>query len=76
MKKLTSLAATTALALGLTIAAAAPAGAGPPCGNDGPGNSGYAAHHIVPQATDGALGNDGHKPGSHKGFSLCNPSGK
>ncbi len=35
----------------------------------------YAQHHIRPKATDGALGQD-HKPGTHQGFSGCNPSGK
>lgn len=36
----------------------------------------YAAHHIVALARAGGLGNDGHKPGSHGGFSHCNPSGR
>ena len=44
-----------------------------PCSGDG---RDYAEHHIVPFATTGALGADGHVPGSHHGFSLCNPSGK
>jgi hypothetical protein len=45
-----------------------------PCaGGDG---ESYAQHHIVPLAKAGMLGNGGHKPGSHGGFSLCNPSGK
>ena len=52
----------------------------PPCndanGDGSPSGAEYAAHHIVPLAQDGALGNDGHKPGAHHGFSLCNPSGK
>lgn len=44
----------------------------PPCNNSGdPGNSDYAQHHIVALATEGGLGNDGHKPGTHMGFSLC-----
>jgi hypothetical protein len=36
----------------------------------------YAQHHIRPKATDGALGAGGHVPGTHQGFSVCNPSGK
>jgi hypothetical protein len=40
-------------------------------GNPGPGNSDYAKHHIKPLATSGGMGNGGHKPGSHQGFSLC-----
>ncbi len=39
-----------------------------PCNGTG---SDYAAHHIVPLATMGGLGNGGHKPGSHQGFSIC-----
>ncbi len=39
-----------------------------PCNGTG---SDYAAHHIVPLATMGGLGNGGHKPGSHRGFSIC-----
>ena len=43
-----------------------------PCNDSGePGNSDYAQHHIKPLATEGKLGNDGHKPGSHHGFSVC-----
>lgn len=34
----------------------------------------YAEHHIVQGAHDGIIGQV-HKPGSHRGFSLCNPSG-
>lgn len=53
--------------------------AGPCNDSDGDGEfSGreYAEHHIAFAAQAGALGNDGHKPGSHQGFSACNPSGK
>lgn len=47
-----------------------------PCNDSGePGNSDYAQHHIVPAAQDGDLGGDGHIPGSHQGYSACNPSG-
>lgn len=43
-----------------------------PC-NDAPepGNSSYAAHHIVPVAKAGGMGADGHVPGSHQGYSIC-----
>ena len=34
----------------------------------------YAKHHIAALAP-GGLGNDAHKPGSHRGFSACDPSG-
>lgn len=47
-----------------------------PCNDSGePGNSDYAQHHIVPLATTGEIGPDGHIPGTHHGFSACNPSG-
>jgi hypothetical protein len=40
----------------------------------------YAKHHIVALAKAGNLGappsGNAHSPGSHHGFSLCNPSGK
>ena len=51
-----------------------------PC-NDGGDTTGvftgrnYAQHHIVAFAKIGGLGNDAHKPGSHMGFSFCDPSG-
>ncbi len=49
----------------------------PPCNDSGePGNSDYAQHHIRALATEGGLGFGGHIPGTHQGFSLCNPSGK
>ena len=31
----------------------------------------YAAHHISALAKEGMLGNGGHKPGGHQGYSLC-----
>ena len=83
MKKLiASVATTAALTAALTLGAMAPAGADKvgPCNRpDASGaftGANYAADHIVPRAKDGELGNDGHKPGEHKGFSACNPSGK
>ena len=39
-----------------------------PCNGDG---RDYAEHHIVALATVGGLGDGGHKPGSHRGFSAC-----
>ena len=56
----------------------------PPCADSGePGNSDYAQHHIRFMAQNGDLGkvdHDGdgvaHTPGAHRGYSLCNPSGK
>ena len=70
------------LVLMLTFALATPALAhnAPPCNDanvDGsPSGAEYAAHHIVLLATGGNLGAGGHVPGSHGGFSLCNPSGR
>ena len=68
-----------ALVLVIALVAVVPvlAHSAPPCNDSGePGNSDYAQHHIKPLATTGGLGNDGHKPGSHHGYSVCNPSGK
>ena len=31
----------------------------------------YAEHHISEFAKAGNLGNDAHKPGTHRGFSIC-----
>ena len=52
--------------------------AGPCNDSDGDGafsGQEYAEHHIVQGAHDGIIGHV-HKPGSHHGFSLCNPSGR
>ena len=57
-----------------TVASTAPAtahNAGPCNDSGGPGHSDYATHHIVAAAHEGALGDGGHKPGSHQGYSLC-----
>lgn len=67
------------LVLTFALASTAFAHSAPPCNDtDGGGPSGreYAAHHIVPLAQAGMLGNEGHKPGSHHGFSLCDPSNR
>lgn len=78
MKRFVSvLLVTGALVLGGAGAASADHQAGPCNDTDGDGAfSGreYAQHHIVTGAHDGIIG-QAHKPGSHHGFSLCNPSG-
>lgn len=73
MRKALLLAPVAAAALALGTAAPASAHQqGGPCGaSSDPGHSGYAAHHVVPAAQAGALGNDGHKPGEHRGYSVC-----
>jgi len=69
------------LVLALALAAAAPAFAhsAAPCNDtDGDGSASgleFAEHHIVPLATAGELGFGGHVPGTHMGFSLCDPAG-
>jgi hypothetical protein len=41
-----------------------------PCNDvEGPGNSSYAQHHILPATP-------GHVPGAHGGFSLCLGTGR
>ena len=59
-----------ASAIMMTLALAIPASADNrgPCSGDG---HDYAQHHIKPLATGGDLGNDGHVPGTHRGFSAC-----
>jgi hypothetical protein len=45
-----------------------------PCNDQGPGNSGYATHHIAFLAKTGGIGQPGvdHNPGTgHQGFSFC-----
>lgn len=70
------------LAFGLLVPQASAHVLGP-C-NDGSGNvagvaegatgRNYATHHISAMAKEGLLGGDGHIPGSHHGFSACDPS--
>lgn len=56
----------------MTLAMGASADQLGPCNGEGPGNSGYAKHHIVVLARSGGVGNSGHNPGAiHSGFSLC-----
>ena len=67
----------TVAALLLLPAVAAPASAhiaGPCAPGTEPGHSEFARHHIVPLAQQGMLGAGGHIPGTHHGFSACNPS--
>ena len=60
------------LIVALVVAVPVFAHSAPPCNDSGePGNSDYAKHHIKPLATSGGMGNDGHKPGGHQGYSLC-----
>jgi hypothetical protein len=59
----------------MAVALALPASAGPggPC-NDHEGSvsgKSYATHHITEVAKARGMGNEGHKPGSHQGFSVC-----
>jgi hypothetical protein len=76
MKKKIAAAVAFATMMALTVGAPAFGHAASPCNDSGePGNSDYAQHHIVPLAQAGALGDGGHKPGFHKGFAACDPSG-
>ena len=69
-KGLTVLVAASALALASVGAATAHISG--PCGPDGTFTGAeYAKHHISAMAREGLLGNGGHKPGSHNGYSLC-----
>ena len=72
MRKALILAPVAAMAFALSTAAPASAHTAHPCHDAGdPGHSDYAKHHIVALAHEGALGNGGHKPGHHRGYSLC-----
>ncbi len=70
-RKLAIVAASVFVFLTLSIGPAS-AHSAPP-GNDSgePGNSDSAQHHIVPLTQEQGLGDGGHKPGTHQGFSLC-----
>jgi len=67
-----------AATVGFSFAGGAPAQA-PPCndtnGDGSPSGREFAQFHVTALAHEGMLGNGGHKPGEHHGFSLCNPSG-
>ena len=60
----------------LMVAAPAFAHQAGPCtpSEEDPGHSEFAQHHVVPFAQEGELGEGGHKPGTHRGFSACDPS--
>jgi len=68
------------LVFALALMVVSTAFAAPPCndsnGDGSPSGYEYAHNHIVPLAQTNGLGNGGHKPGSHHGFSACNPSGQ
>lgn len=68
-KRFAVVVATVVAAMSLSLGASAH-NAGP-CGGDGPGNSGYAQHHIAFLAKTGGIGGDGHVPGTHRGYSVC-----
>ena len=60
----------------LAFALSGPAAAHPPCAqSDAPGHSEYGREHIAAHGPHGH-GVGGHNPGTHQGYSLCNPSGK
>ena len=42
-----------------------------PCNGDPFTGRNYAQHHIVPLSGQGGALGQGHKPGTHKGFSIC-----
>ena len=73
--RLLVLAAAVLAALALAAPASADHNAGPCNASGGPGHSDYAQHHIVPLAQAGMVGGGGHVPGTHRGMSLCDPSG-
>jgi hypothetical protein len=72
MRRLVAFSAGLASALALAGGAGAQA---PPCndtdGNGSPSGREYAQFHVTALAHEGMLGNGGHKPGSHHGFSAC-----
>jgi hypothetical protein len=78
MKRKIAAALAFATMTALTVGAPAFAHQAGPCAptEEDPGHSEFAQHHIVPFAQAGELGAGGHKPGTHQGFSACNPSGR
>ena len=76
LKRALAVAFVSALMLVMMAAPAFAHQAGPCAPSADPGNSEFAKHHIVPFAQEGELGAGGHKPGTHQGFSFCNPSGQ
>ena len=72
MKRLFVVLVSSVVALAFAVPATAHQ-AGPCNSSDDPGHSEFAKHHIVPFAHDGTLG-QGHKPGTHQGYSTCTPN--
>ena len=72
MRRLLVATATAAAALALAGGSSAQA---PPCndtnGDGSPSGREFAQFHITALAGEGMLGNGGHKPGEHRGFSAC-----
>ncbi|XEC94244.1 hypothetical protein AB6A23_23475 [Paenibacillus tarimensis] len=62
-------------AIAIMLSGSAAAHQAPPCndsdGDGSPSGFDYAQHHIVPMAQSQMLGDGGHKPGAHQGFSAC-----
>ncbi len=69
MRRTVVLVVTVLMSLALAIPASAGHSVGP-CNGAETGRE-YAEHHISAFAKAGNLGNDAHKPGTHRGFSLC-----
>ena len=77
MRKKVVVALVIAMVSALVVSAPAFAHQAGPCtATTEPGHSEFAQHHVVPAAQAGALGEGGHNPGEHRGFSgACEPSG-
>ena len=77
MHKLVVLAVTVLVAVALLVVSA-PATAHMPCAEtfDRPGASDYGRDHIASHPPHGRGIEGAHNPGTHRGYSLCNPSGK
>ena len=76
-KKLATLTIVAALAATALPAATSAHITGPCADSDGDGvptGREYATHHISAMAKEGMLGEGGHIPGSHRGFSACDPA--
>lgn len=80
MRNVRRLLAATLLSAALAIGTAGTASAhiAGPCndadGDGMPSGREYAEHHISAMAKEQMIGHD-HKPGTHQGFSACDPSG-
>ncbi len=67
-----------AVAAALSVAVAGPAAAHAPCAEtfDRPGASDFGRDHIAGHGPHGRGIEGAHNPGTHQGYSLCNPSGR